>query len=40
METLFKKHKMLISQVSMDIIRESANGILWEKQLIDNHPIK
>lgn len=34
METLFKKHKMLISQVSMDIIRESANGILWEKQLV------
>lgn len=34
METLFKKHRMLISQVSMDIIRESANSILWEKQLV------
>jgi hypothetical protein len=34
METLFKKHKMLISQVSMDIVRENINTINWNKPLI------
>lgn len=34
METLFKKHKMLISQVSTDIVREMMYTINWEKQLI------
>jgi hypothetical protein len=34
METLFKKHKMLISQVSMDIVRENINTINWDKPLI------
>ena len=34
METLFKKHGILISQVSMDIIRETMNIIDWEKQLV------
>lgn len=34
METLFKKHQILISQVSMDIIRETINTISWEKQLV------
>ena len=34
METLFKKHQILISQVSMDIIRETINSISWEKQLV------
>lgn len=34
MESLFKKHRMLISQVSTDIIRESANTVLWGKQLV------
>ena len=31
METLFKKHQILISQVSMDIVRETINTISWEK---------
>jgi hypothetical protein len=34
METLFKKHKMLISQVSMDIVRENINTINWGKSLV------
>ncbi len=34
METLFKKHQILISQVSMKIIREIMNDINWEKQLV------
>ena len=34
METLFKKHQILISQVSMDIVRETINTISWEKQLV------
>ena len=34
METLFKKHQILISQVSMNIIREIMNDINWEKQLV------
>lgn len=34
MEILFKKHKMLISQVRMDIVREITNAISWEKPLV------
>ncbi len=34
METLFKKHRLLISQVSMDIVRDMTNRISWEKQLV------
>lgn len=34
MESLFRKHKMLISQVPTDIIRETMNTINWEKQLV------
>lgn len=34
METLFKKHRMLISQVSMDIVREITHAISWEKPLV------
>ena len=34
METLFKKHRMLISQVSLDIVREITNTISWEKPLV------
>ena len=34
METLFKKHRLLISQVSTDIIREAMDAIKWEKQLV------
>jgi len=34
METLFKKHKMYISQVSMDIVRETMKEVRWEKQLV------
>ena len=34
METLFKKHRKLISQVSTNIIREAMNTIPWEKQLV------
>ena len=34
METLFKKHKILISQVSMDIVRDFVNKVSWEKQLV------
>lgn len=34
MEELFKKHRMLISQVSMDIVREMTERIAWEKPLV------
>ena len=34
METLFKKHKILISQVSTTIIRQQMNSIAWEKPLV------
>ncbi len=34
METLFKKHKMYISQVSMDIVREAMKEVRWDKQLV------
>ena len=34
METLFRKHRILISQVSMDIVREIMQHIAWEKQLV------
>ncbi|MDE6150614.1 MAG: AAA family ATPase [Prevotella sp.] len=34
METLFKKHRMLISQVSLDIVRDIINTIAWEKPLV------
>lgn len=34
METLAKKHRMYISQVSMDIVRERINDINWEKPLV------
>ena len=34
METLFKKHRILISQVNMDIVRETMNTISWDKQLV------
>lgn len=34
MENLFRKHKMLISQVNTDIVREMMHTINWEKQLV------
>lgn len=34
METLFKKHRMLIAQVSLEIVREIAHTISWEKPLV------
>jgi len=34
METLFKKHRILISQTSTEIIREQMKTINWEKQLV------
>lgn len=34
MDTLFRKHKMLISQVNTDIVREMMDTINWEKQLV------
>ena len=34
METLFKKHHLLISQVSTSIIREAMDAIAWDKQLV------
>lgn len=34
METLFKKHRLLISQVSTDIIRDAMKTIKWDKQLV------
>ena len=34
METLFRKHRILVSQVSMKIIRQMINNNDWEKQLV------
>lgn len=34
METLFKKHRMLISQTDTKIVREAIKNINWEKQLV------
>ena len=34
METLYKKHRSLISKVSTDIVRDAMNAIKWEKQLV------
>mgnify|MGYP002855956773 FL=1 len=34
METLFKKHRVLISQVDTRIVRQQMNVIDWEKQLV------
>lgn len=34
METLAKKHRMYISQVSMDIVRDRINDISWDKPLV------
>ena len=34
METLMKKHKMLISQTNTAIVRDIFNEISWEKQLV------
>lgn len=34
METLFKKHKMFISQTNMNIVRDMINRVNWSKQLV------
>jgi len=34
METLYKKHKILISQVNMEIVRDTMHTINWERQLV------
>ena len=34
METLFKKHRILISQTNTDIIREQMKSIAWDRQLV------
>ncbi|MBR0024752.1 MAG: ATP-binding protein [Muribaculaceae bacterium] len=34
METLFKKHRIFISQASLGIVREMINTISWEKPLV------
>lgn len=34
METLYKKHRALISQVSTEIIRDEMSSIRWDKQLV------
>ena len=34
MDGLFKKHRMYISQVTMDIIREMYDNINWNSQLV------
>lgn len=34
METLFKKHRILINRVSTDIIRDAAKNVNWEKNLV------
>ena len=34
METLYKKHRILVSQVSMAIVRQQMDVINWEKQLV------
>ena len=34
MESLFRKHRILVSQVSMEIVREQMNTINWNRQLV------
>ena len=34
METLFKKHRILVSQVDTTIVRQFMKTIDWEKQLV------
>ena len=34
METLYKKHKMLISQINTGIVREMMHSVNWERQLV------
>lgn len=34
MESLYKKHRMFISNVSMNIVRDIMNDISWDKQLV------
>ena len=34
MDTLFKKHRTLISQTNIDIVREIMKSVNWEKQLV------
>lgn len=34
METLFNKHRILISQVNLDVVREIMHTIAWNKQLV------
>ena len=34
METLFKKHRMFLSQVQMDIVREMIDKVNWQKPLV------
>ncbi len=34
METLFRKHRILISQVRTNIVREMMNTVSWDKQLV------
>ena len=34
METLFKKHYLLISQTNTNIVRDAMHSIRWEKQLV------
>ena len=34
METLFRKHRILISQVSMTIVRQMMHTVKWERQLV------
>ena len=34
MESLFKKHRILISQTSTEIVREMMKSVNWEKQLV------
>ena len=34
METLYKKHRILISQTNLDIVREVMHTISWDRQLV------
>ena len=34
METLYNKHRILISQTNLDIIREVMHTISWDRQLV------
>lgn len=34
MEALFKKHKMLISQINTGVVRDMMHSVNWEKQLV------